>query len=141
MLVSFCMVLAINFTLCLLLRIIPCHLFWRLSEKLRLRKLITFSDLLQSMILPIIVYGNFQLLRVHYRMDILWIYLFTTVLFFAVLFIPFFIITYVNIHRHNEATVEVYQDLMQDCDLNRSATYVFYVVGFYRKILFSFTLI
>ncbi len=30
---------------------------------------------------------------------------------------------------------------MQDCDLSQSATYAFYVVAFYRKVLFAFSMI
>ncbi len=102
MILSFIIVSVINLTIFLLFRLIPCKIFWRISEKLRVRVLITFSDMLETMILPVVVYGNMQLFIVHYRMEIMWMYVLTSGMIFFILFTPFFIIAYVHLNRHRQ---------------------------------------
>ena len=36
---------------------------------------------------------------------------------------------------------DVYEDLLNDCHLDRPATYAFFIVGYYRKILFGLSLL
>lgn len=135
------MILVINFVLFFLFRIVPCKLFWRLSEKLRVRALITFSDLVETMIVPVMVFAHFQLSIVYYRADVLWMYVMTMAMVFVILFIPFFVIAHVHINRHNKLMKDVYEDLLLDCHLDNSATYAFYVISYYRKVLFGLSLL
>ena len=100
--VSFAAVLLINFLLFFVLRLIPCKLFWKLSEKLRVRALITISDLVETMIIPIMVFAHFQFSIVYYRLDIIWIYAMAMGMVFLILFIPFLMIAHTFMNQHNK---------------------------------------
>ncbi len=87
------------------------------------------------------VFGHFQLSIVYYRMEIIWIYAMAMGMVFLILFIPFFIIAHTFINQHDNDMKDVYEDLLNDCHLERPATYAFFIVGYYRKILFGLSLL
>lgn len=57
---SFLSIIVINFFIFFLLRIMPCSLCQNLANKIRLRWIITLSDMVESLILPIIFFSLHQ---------------------------------------------------------------------------------
>lgn len=91
--------------------------------------------------MPIVVFAHFQLLLVYFRLNIIWIYGMATALVFYILIHPFLMISHVYINKDNAEMREIYDDLLHDCSITSKATYIYYITGFYRKIMFSISLL
>jgi hypothetical protein len=92
--ISVAIIMLVNVFVFFSIRFIPVKLFWIFSEKLRIRKLITLSDLMETIVLPVIVFTQFQFTRMLYKAEYVWVYLLMFSVNFYVLSLPF-IITFV----------------------------------------------
>ena len=66
------------------------------SEKIRLRWLITLSDSLETLIIPVSLFGIFQLSYIVFNSKFLWIYAVMVVLTWIMLAFPFLVIIHVE---------------------------------------------
>jgi uncharacterized membrane protein len=92
----------INTCLFTLLKIAPCRLLKDLSEKMKARKLITFLDLIDTIILPTIVFFQFQMSYIDLSLRYFWIYSLMAIMVFSVISMPFVIITFIYYNRHRK---------------------------------------
>ena len=98
-LISVAIIIFANLFVFFSIRFIPIKLFWRFSEKLRIRKLITLSDLMETVVLPVTVFSQFQFTRMLYQGSYVGVYLLMFSINLFVLVLPFIIIFVVFKYR------------------------------------------
>lgn len=69
---------------------------------MKARKLITILDLLDTIILPTIVFFQFQMSYIDPHLKYLWIYCLMFFMVFSVISIPFFVAIFIHYNRHSK---------------------------------------
>lgn len=135
-------VLIINLLIFLITKTIPCQITKQFSQKMKIRFIISFSDLLESIIIPTSLFAMFQLAYITWQPRYVWIYAFMYIIVMLLFLFPFYTVTHVatKMRRADQLQVEIYEDLLQDCKIQGSVTYVFYIYNFMKKFMFGFVL-
>ena len=145
---SFFIIMIINFLIFFITRSLPCRSFKRFSEKLRVRFPITVSDMIESMILPAILYAFFQNSYQILSPKFTWIYFLQTAITVAIIVCPFLMLAYfLNKYKklkkkersEGERAVlkDVLEDLFQDCKLDSNLSVIIYLSTFFRKFFLA----
>lgn len=98
-LISFIIIITINFLLSYMFQLIPFSIFQKLSAKIKVRRLITIHDGFESMILPIIVAAQFQLFYVIPMYKLYWVYWLTYMTVIFTLILPWMVALYVYYNK------------------------------------------
>ena len=124
----------------LIFRLVPCSFSYKFSQKLWLRRHVTFHDTVETTILPIILFGSWQLIYMLPILNHLWVYFLSFLAIGMILTFPFVTIILVYNRRKIKTTIEVNQDLLQDCRINTTEAYHFYLSTMYKKIIIGILL-
>lgn len=92
-LISLVVVLALNIFLCFLMLISPCNFLNKLGKKIKIRFSLTLSDVIESIVLPGVLYYTFQSSYTIMRPIFTWAYLFQFVVLVSIMLCPFLLLS------------------------------------------------
>lgn len=133
---SFGVVVAINLLLWALLKLLPCSIPRLLAQKIRIRWVITLSEMLETLVIPASLFFMFLLAYTIPSGAYFWVYLLGYLLCLFLLLFPFVTLSLVVLGRDklSEVELEIVEDLLQDCHLGNKVSYAFYVYGYLKKM-------
>lgn len=132
---SFAAILVLNLIVFGITAAIPCKVPQNYRKHLWDRKLNTLNDNLEGIIMPVSFYSIQQLTYVLYEPQYTFIYVFLTILWVFVIVYPFLLVVYIYHNRHDEELAFNYEDMMMDCNLEQTWTYILYISSYYRRFL------
>lgn len=116
---SFIAILFLNLLLYGITRILPCRFTRSLSQHLYLRKLNTFNDSFESIVIPVVFFGSNQLLVIKSEASNLITCAFMFFLWSFVICYPIILISYVYHNRNDKEMQAHYEDFLMDCTLKK----------------------
>lgn len=134
---SFASILLSNLLLWGLVALVPCGIFQSYRKHLAGRKLNTFNDNFECVVMPIAFFSTQQLTYVFYQPKHVGIYLCLTLLWVFVAVYPFILMSFIYHNRRDPELEFNYEDLMMDCNLDQPWTYILYVSVYFRRLLMA----
>lgn len=116
---SFIAILFLNLLFYGVTRLLPCRWSRSLNQHLYARKLNTFNDSFESIVIPVIFFGANQLLVTKSDVNTILTYTFMFVLWAFVIVYPIILISYVYHNRYDKEMKPHYEDFLMDCTLKK----------------------
>lgn len=130
-------ILLLNVAVYFLLSWMPCELLKKGAKKIKLRWIITLSDLTETLVLPISLFGLFQMQYVTFLPQFIWIYILMVIFCGIIITFPFTVILFVQTSSKKGIKKEIFEDLFQDVELTSRVSYIIYTFAFLRKFFFA----